>query len=77
MVIEIGNKKYEIKEIKYKDLADFGTLPPGEAAKKMMLLSTGMSEEEYENLSMKEGVELQTAINDLNGLEDFQKPLTN
>ena len=40
-----------------------------------MKLSTGITDEEYEDLSMKDGLNLQKAVNEINGLEDFQKPL--
>lgn len=70
--IVIDEKTYTVKEVKYKDLASFGDVSKEESAKKLMLLSTGMSEEEYNELSMKIGVKLQTAINEINGLVDFQ-----
>ena len=72
--IEIEDKKFIINEIKYKELTSFADLEKGEAAKKIILISTGMTEEEYDNLSVKEGVALQKEINELNGLEDFQTP---
>ncbi len=71
--ITIGDKKYKITEIKYKDVAKFGQTEPAEAAKKMIQMSTSMSDEEYDNLSMKEGLKLTTEINKLNGIdENFQ-----
>jgi len=73
--VKIEDREITIKEIKYKDLAGLGDTPKEEAAKKMMILSTDMTEEEYDSLSMKDGIILQKAINELNGLEDFQKPL--
>lgn len=72
--IEVNDKKFTITEIKYKDLTSFADLEKGEAAKKIMLVSTGMTEEEYDSLSVKEGVILQKEINELNGLDDFQNP---
>ena len=74
--IEVEGKTYTVKEIKYKDLTGFGEVSQEEAAKKVMLLSAGLTEEEYNDLSLKVGIALQKAINELNGLEDFQKPLT-
>ena len=74
--IEIEDKKFIINEIKYKELTSFADLEKGEAAKKIILISTGMTEEEYDNLSVKEGVIIQKEINELNGLEDFQNPPT-
>jgi len=38
------------------------------------MLSCDMTDEEYDNLSMKEGIALQKVINKLNGLDDFQVP---
>ena len=73
--IEISGKKFVIKELKYKELTSFIELEKSEAAKKMIFLSTGISEEEYNNLSIKEGIEIQNAINEINGLNDFQNPL--
>ena len=68
--------KFSVKELKYKDLIAVGDIPKEDMAKKLMILSTGMSEEEYNNLGMKEGMELQKEINEVNGLVDFQEPLT-
>ena len=74
--IEIEDKKFIINEIKYKELTSFADLEKGEAAKKIILISTGMTKEEYDNLSVKEGIIIQKEINELNGLEDFQNPPT-
>ncbi len=74
--VVVGEKKYAIKEVRYKDLASLADVSKEEAAKKLMTLSTGMSDEEYDNLGMRDGLEIQKAINELNGLTDFQNPLT-
>lgn len=74
--IEVNDRKFMISEIKYKELTSFADLEKGEAAKKIMIVSTGITEEEYDELSVKEGVILQKEINELNGLEDFQNPPT-
>lgn len=72
------NKEYDVKELKYKDLAGLADFTKQDAAKQMIILSTEMTEEEYDNLSLKDGIDLQKKINELNGLdEDFQKPLNN
>jgi len=72
--IEVNGKKFTISEIKYRELTSFADLEKGEAAKKIMLVSTGMTEEDYDNLSIKEGIFVQKEINELNGLDDFQNP---
>ena len=69
----VDGKEYTIKEIKYKDLASLADIPKEEAAKKLMILSTGMSDEDYENLGMKAGLEIQKTSNELNGLVGFQE----
>jgi len=78
--IVIGDKKFIVKEIKYKDLiSKTMNTSKEDAAKQLILMSVGITEEEYDNLSMKEGITLQRAVNDINGLnEDFlsQTPLT-
>jgi len=74
--IEANGKTYTVKEIKYKDVARLSEVSKEIAAKQMIMLSTDMSEEEYENLSMKDGIKLQQEVNELNGLSDFQQPLT-
>ena len=75
MEVETSIRKIQVKEMKYKDVVKFGDIPKEESAKKMMLVSTDLTEEEYENLSMKDGIKIQKVVNDVNGLEDFQKPL--
>ena len=75
--IKINEKEYTIKELKYKDVASMKDLSQEEAAKKLLMLSCSITDEEYDNLSMRDGVKLQKVINKLNGLdEDFQTPLT-
>jgi hypothetical protein len=72
----VGEKKFVVKDIKYKDAIKFGQMSNEDAAKQMMLMSTEITEIEFENLSMKEGFEIQKVINELNGFADFREPLT-
>ena len=74
--VTVGDKEYTISEIKYKDVAGLTELSQEESVKAIILASTKITEEEYNDLSLKEGIEIQKIINELNGLEDFQKPLT-
>ncbi len=71
--IEIDGKSYTIKELKYKDLAAASDMEKSEVAKYLLVSSTGISNEEYEELSMKDGIKLMAVVNELNGLtgEDF------
>lgn len=72
-IIEIGEKSYTIKELKYKDITAVVDMEKSEAAKILLINSTGITDEEYNELSMKDGIALMKAVNELNGLEeDFQ-----
>lgn len=73
--LEIEGKVYTISELKYKDVTSIGDISKEEAGKKLMILSTGITDEEYNELSMKDGVSVMKVINKLNGLEDFQMPV--
>lgn len=73
--VEINGKTFVVKELMYSDVISLSSTDTAESAKQLMLKSVGLTEEEFNNLSMKEGVILQKEINELNGLgEDFQKP---
>ena len=74
--ISVNGKLIEINELKYKQVAELGDVPKTEVAKKLMLLSTNLSEEEYENLNLVTGLKIQKEINQLNNLEDFQNALS-
>lgn len=70
--ITINGKVIKVKEIKYKDITKMGQQPQDVMAKEIMKLSTGLSDEEYDNLSMKEGIDIQKLVNEVNGLSNFQ-----
>ena len=72
--ITVGEKSYTIKELKYKDIAVVADMDKSTIAKSLMINATGITEEEYDNLSMKDGVKIMKVVNDLNGLTegDFQ-----
>ena len=77
-IVKLKDKEYEIKEVKYKDLINqenIADASPAQQAKRLMKLAIDITDEEFDNLSMKDGLALQKAINSVNGLEDFQKPL--
>lgn len=76
--VKVGEKIYEIKELKYKDIAGASQLKQEESAKKLVVLSTGMAEEDYDELSLREGLAIMKKVNEVNGIseEDFQKPQT-
>ena len=74
--IKIGERIFEVRELLYKDLAELGDIEKKEMVKKLLFLSTDITEEEYNTLSIKNGIVLQKAVNELNGLnkDDFQNP---
>ena len=63
-----------IKELKYKDIVSLDKDDTSASAQKMMQLSTGLTDEEYADLSIKDGISIQKLVNEVNGLTDFQKP---
>jgi len=75
--VKIGDKTYTVNEVKFKELAKMSNIPKEEVPKKMMMLSTDITEEEYDNLSMRDGLKIQVLVNEINGFdeESFPKPL--
>ena len=65
MNVKTKIREFEIRELKYKDMADMIDVSK----------ASDMTEEEYGELSLKDGIAVQKAINELNSLEDFQEPL--
>lgn len=73
---EINGKVYNIIEIGYLDALDVEEskkISIKEAAKKFLEFTTGLTSEEIQKLTVKEGIELQKAANEVNEL-DFQEP---
>ncbi|KKK88890.1 hypothetical protein LCGC14_2738610 [marine sediment metagenome] len=72
--VTINDKEYTVKEIPYIDAVD---TDPNEGRKAMvskaLMLSVGLTQEEINALTMKEGLTLQKVIDEVNGLVDFQK----
>ena len=75
--IKIGDQDIVVKELTYLQAVEIEQVKETdlrEAIKKMMLYSTGMPEEIIEKLTIKEGLEIQKAIGELNVVSDFQIP---
>ena len=75
--LEIDGKEYNISELKYKDVAELADLSKSDSAKKLMQLSTGITDEEYDNLGMGTGIDIMNAVNKLNNIdtENFPAPV--
>ena len=72
--VEINGKKYTIKEMTYVDALSIDVNNPVEAGKITLRACAGLSDEEINKLSVREGIELQKAIDEVNGLQDFRNP---
>ena len=74
--LEIEGKEYTITEMKYKDVAELQELSKSESAKKLLQLSTGITDEEYDEIGMSTGIELMKKVNEINNIdsENFPKP---
>jgi hypothetical protein len=72
--IEISGKTYVVKELKYKQVSSLNEGGAENHTKNMMKLSIDITDEDFDNLSMKDGLKIQQVINELNGFGDFQAP---
>ena len=73
--IDVYGKKFKVRELKAIELDDINFDDRKEAIKKQLILSTGISDLEYSELTVKERMCIIKAINEINGFEDFQKPV--
>jgi len=73
-MIKFKDRELEAKEITYLQAVEFDGLEKSEVAKRMLKYSLGLTDEEIEGLSLKEGLRLQEEVNKVNDLSDFQKP---
>jgi len=77
-LIKLGTKEYTVKKVLYKDLiGEIRTNPNTDQFTALFRLSTGMSDEDYNQLSLFDGLKLQKAVNSINDLDEnvFQTPV--
>lgn len=72
--ILVNEKKFKIRELLAIELDDIDWNDKNLAVKKQVMLSTGISEDDYKKLTVKERLKIVNAINDVNGFSDFQTP---
>lgn len=73
--IKIGEKEYSIRELRYGEILSLGELSKQDLIKRTIILATGMTEEEFNNLSLKDGLRVGKAVDTVNSLpEDFRMP---
>jgi len=74
--VEVNGKEYVIREItyleamgmsKYEDLLI--------KSKEILKLASGITEEELIKVSLRDGLKLQKAVDKINNISDFQKPV--
>lgn len=65
--IEAGGKKFKIRELLAIELDDIDFANRKEANKKQVMLSTGISENEYNQLTINQRGTIFKAINEING----------
>ena len=73
--VQVGDREFTIRELLYRDLAELQDLSKSEMVKRQLFLATDLTEEEYDKLTIKDGITLQQEVNELNNLSDFQIPL--
>ena len=72
--VKIGEREYKVRELTYLEGLELIDLSKKDQAKKMVIFSTGITEEEISKLSFKEGLLLQSEVNKVNDLTNFQNP---
>ena len=74
--VEVKGKKFLLKELKYLDVVELGGLTDRRKHALKLLELSGIKEDEANNLTTNEGLEIIKAINELNGSDsDFQQAL--
>jgi hypothetical protein len=68
-----NGKEYVVKEVLYKDIIDNSSKDKSEVAKILLKLSANLSDDEYNVLTMRDGIKLQKEVNEVNGFgeKDF------
>ncbi len=69
--VTIGDKEYIVKEIPYLEAVDTNTDDKKAMISKIISMSVGLTDEEVKALTLREGIKLQQAVDEVNGLKDF------
>lgn len=75
--VTINDKEYTVKEIKYIDAVDTNPDDKKAMVSKLLKDAAGLTDEEISGLTLKEGMELQKVVDEVNGLTDFLKAAEN
>lgn len=71
--VVIGSKEYTVKEMSYLEALEINPEDKKGSTLKTLKACTGLSDEEIAKLTIREGLEIQQAINEVNGLTAFLK----
>jgi len=71
--VTINEKEYIVKEIPYIEAVDTNPNDKKEMIRKLFKASAGLTDEEINSLTLKQGFELQQVVDEVNGLSDFLK----
>lgn len=73
--VQINGKEYTVREIKYLEALEITKHEDLiTKTKEMLKISTGLTDEDLSELTMREGSELQKAVDSVNS-QDFQDPV--
>ena len=72
--IDVNGRKFKVRELLAIELDDIDWNDKKTAIKKQVILSTGLNDEEYAKLTVKERLALIQKINEINGFSDFLNP---
>ena len=69
-IVKIGEREVTIKEVKFGEYFTGEQKSPKEEIKRLIMASAGLSEEEFNGLSLKDGLILVNTVNEVNGLNE-------
>lgn len=70
----VNDKKFKVRELLATELdVALELTDKKESLRKQITLSTGITDDEYAKLTVKERMQIVVAMNEVNGIGDFQK----
>jgi hypothetical protein len=74
--VKVNEKIFRVRELLGIESDEINWEDKKEGLKKQVMISTDITEDAYNKLTMKERLAILRAINELNTPDDFQKPQT-
>jgi hypothetical protein len=72
--ISVSGKTYIVRELLAKEVDAINFEDKAQSNKQQVMISTGITEEEYNSLTWNARTQIFKAINEVNGLGNFQIP---